>query len=187
MTCGLGWNLKKLEFHHNIENGSKIIAISRSLNVCSDMDAEHNLEMKKWSFAESWDFFQSKAGQHFRSPLIRPRAEAILKKCDGLALAIITVGRAMATGKEQRSGKMQSINGRNQPPASEFGYDRLDDDELKSGFLFCATFPEDYSISINEIVDYYIVEGLVDRLGEFRATLNMVHALVGGLKTSCML
>ncbi|KAL4186197.1 hypothetical protein AMTRI_Chr09g32600 [Amborella trichopoda] len=185
MTCGLGRNLKKLEFHHNIENGSKIIAISRSLNVCSDMDAEHNLEMKKWSFAESWDFFQSKAGQHFRSPLIRPRAEAILKKCDGLALAIITWEDAEQQWKKSASRLRGMVQDVFKP--LKFSYDRLDDDELKSCFLFCATFPEDYSISINEIVDYYIVEGLVDRLGEFRATLNMVHALVGGLNTSCML
>ena len=43
----------------------------------------------------------------------------------------------------------------------KFSYDRLEGPELKSCFLYCALFPEDWQVSIFELVEYWIEEGLI--------------------------
>ncbi|ERN09075.1 hypothetical protein AMTR_s00163p00079200, partial [Amborella trichopoda] len=45
---------------------------------------------------EAWSLFVAEAGRHVTSPSIKPNAEIVLRKCEGLPLAIITVAHAMA-------------------------------------------------------------------------------------------
>ncbi|XP_042482271.1 putative disease resistance protein At4g10780 [Macadamia integrifolia] len=69
----------------------------------------------------------------------------------------------------------------------KFSFDRLEDDMLRNIFLYCNCFTEDYSIMENEILNYYIGEGLVDRLNSLTAAMNKGESLIGSLKIACML
>ncbi|ERM94882.1 hypothetical protein AMTR_s00009p00126150 [Amborella trichopoda] len=180
------------------ESGCKILVTSRNQYVSTEMGTEFTIEVKKFSVSESWSLFVAKAGQHVISPSIKPHAKIIVRKCEGLPLAIITIAHAMANRDTVREWE-DAIRELRQSASSlrgmkdkvfdslKFSYDRLESDLHKLFFLFCALYPEDYSISQYELAIHCLGEGLVDRLGSLKATQNKVAALVGSLRTSCML
>ncbi|KAL4199887.1 hypothetical protein AMTRI_Chr03g147020 [Amborella trichopoda] len=183
----------------NNKNGSKIIVVSRLWDVCTDMEADHIIELKKLPEEEAWSLFLKKTGMQIDNPSIKQHAEAVLKNCEGLPLAIITVGRAMAnrhTTREWDDAKREleqlasNLRGMVQDVfiPLKFSYDRLDYDAYRSFFLYCALFPQDYLIGELEISDYCIAEGLVDdRRGDLKDVRDKGKTLVGSLKNSCML
>ncbi|ERM99247.1 disease resistance protein RPS2 [Amborella trichopoda] len=196
------WHELKLEDigipRPKIESGCKILVSSRNQDVCTDTGAKITIEVNKLSDAEAWRLFIKTAGEHVTSPLIKPHAEIVLRKAEGLPLAITTIAHAMAN--RHTVGEWEdAVRELNQSAASlrgmkekvfdslKFSYDRLESDTHKSLFLFCALYPEDYSIKQNELAIHCIGEGFVDRLGTLRATRNKVATLVGSLKTACML
>lgn len=82
----------------NQENGSKVVFSTRSMEVCSYMDANFKLKVDFLNERESWLLFQEKVGGNeiINSPPIFNLAKTIVRKCGGLPLAIVTMGRAMA-------------------------------------------------------------------------------------------
>jgi disease resistance protein RPS2 len=68
----------------------------------------------------------------------------------------------------------------------KFSYDNLETDALRSCFLYCSLFPEDYSIEKEQLIEYWIGEGF---LGSFHTSYvyNQGHALIGSLKVACLL
>ncbi|ERN14783.1 hypothetical protein AMTR_s00032p00050560 [Amborella trichopoda] len=78
------------------EDTWKILVINRDRNVCSDMGAETTIEVKTLQWEEAWSLFLKIAGQHITSPVIKQHAETVLRKCNGLPLAIIILAKAMA-------------------------------------------------------------------------------------------
>ncbi|KAL6311026.1 hypothetical protein AAG906_006994 [Vitis piasezkii] len=116
-------------------------------------------------------------------PHIPKLAEIVVKECDGLPLALITIGRAMAGAKtpEEWEKKIQML--KNHPakfPGMEnhlfsclaFSYDSLQDEAVKSCFLYCSLFPEDYEINCNDLVQLWIGEGFKNRGEEIIASLK---------------
>ncbi|KAL6334270.1 hypothetical protein AAG906_014669 [Vitis piasezkii] len=64
---------------------SKLIFTTRSRDLCGQMGAHKKIEVKSLAWKDSWDLFQ------------KYLAEMVAKECCGLPLAIITIGRAMAS------------------------------------------------------------------------------------------
>ncbi|KAL4194576.1 hypothetical protein AMTRI_Chr05g60040 [Amborella trichopoda] len=83
-----------------VGNKSKVILTTRYAHVCSDMEADRSIEVKKLPEAEARSLFRKKAGPLVASESIESLAETILKRCYGLPLSIVTVARAMANKKE---------------------------------------------------------------------------------------
>ncbi|ERN03891.1 disease resistance protein RPS2 [Amborella trichopoda] len=182
-----------------IENvGCQILLTSRIREVCSDMDAKPVILVAPLSKEEAWALFVEKSGSHSTLPKIKPVAEAIVECCDGLPLAIITVARAMANHlkveewedaqrelKQSGSG-VRGMDERVYKPL-KFSYDKLDDDDLRSLFLFCALYPEDYIMREYELLNWCIGEGWVDRVGDLNSAIKKLPTLVRRLKLACML
>ncbi|KAJ6757017.1 hypothetical protein OIU74_026304 [Salix koriyanagi] len=92
--------------------------------------------------------------------------------CNGLPLALITVGRAMALRKTL-SEWHHSIEALSRATAEfpstphqdfvlvKFGYDSLPSDKVRSCFLYCALFPEGFCIKKSDLIDYWIGEGFL--------------------------
>ncbi|KAL4186170.1 hypothetical protein AMTRI_Chr09g12870 [Amborella trichopoda] len=182
----------------NNEGGCKVLLTTRNLNVCTSMEADQKIHVRKLVEEEAWNLFQKKTSPSIADPLIEPIAKTVIKKCDGLPLAIITLARAMANRHtvqewEDAARELEHSASRLQGMIRDvfiplkFSYDRLDDEDARSLFLYCALFPEDHSIREDQITCYCIGEGFIDSLGNIRAARNKGHTLVGSLKIACML
>ncbi|XP_043710604.1 disease resistance protein RPS2-like [Telopea speciosissima] len=189
------------------DKGSKILVISRIQDTCTDMGASKTIKVHPLSNAESWKLFVKKAGEHVAADDIKLLAEKIVGRCKGLPLAIVTVARAMANRHgvrvwenalremKQSAKDLRGMIDKVFVPL-KFSFDSLENDMVRSLFLYCASFPEDYSIlrnpyfpdlEGNEFLNYCVAEGLADKLGSLKAARDKVEDLIESLKIACML
>lgn len=179
-------------------NKCKVIFTTRSKDVCSDMDADQKLKVGFLEEKDSWLLFANKVGgeELLEPDSIRPHAQRIVKKCGGLPLALITIGRAMAN-KETEPEWRNAIEVLNSSPSElrgmedvftllKFSYDNLENDTLRSCFLYCSLFPEDYSIEKEQLVEYWVGEGFLDSSYP-RNVHNKGHYVIGSLEIACLL
>uniref|UniRef100_A0A7N0RDI9 AAA+ ATPase domain-containing protein n=1 Tax=Kalanchoe fedtschenkoi TaxID=63787 RepID=A0A7N0RDI9_KALFE len=145
--------------------------------------------------AESWQLFCSKAlgSKILHNQSVKPYAEAILSKCRGLPLALITMGRAMSNKETEEEWKHAADVIAKSPSELrgmegvftllKFSYDNLDNEvlEIKHGkcFLYCTLFPDDYSIDKEHLIDYWIGEGII-----LDSSYGLGHAVIGSLITA---
>ena len=69
----------------------------------------------------------------------------------------------------------------------KWSYDSLQGNNIKSCFLYCSLFPEDYSIEIMELVQHWLGEGLIDEQLNHLDRINTGMDLIEKLKDSCLL
>ncbi|GKV46633.1 hypothetical protein SLEP1_g53608 [Rubroshorea leprosula] len=121
---------------------------------------------------------------------IEPFLKQILQKCDGVPLAIVTVAKSMR-GKSlpghwkltlSEFSKFESI-----VDCLKFSYECLEP-QCQACFLYCALYPEDYDIPKNELIEYWIEEGLIYKEGKTREAMNWKgHDILDMLVDSCLL
>lgn len=182
----------------NQENGSKVVFSTRSMEVCSYMDANFKLKVDFLNERESWLLFQEKVGGNeiINSPPIFNLAKTIVRKCGGLPLAIVTMGRAMAN-KGTKEEWIYAVEVLYKSPSEvrgmedvftllKFSYDNLDNDKLRSCVLYCSLFPEIYCIEKEQLIEYWAGEGFLDSLVDSNVHI-MGHAIIGSLKVACFL
>ncbi|EMS55561.1 Disease resistance protein RPM1 [Triticum urartu] len=157
-------------------NASRILVTTREENVanyCSKeqenvcklqvLDREHalGLFMKK--------VFKEKEHLHRQYPELIEQAEQLLKKCDGLPLAIIAIGGFLVnqpkTAMEWRKLNQNLSTELEMNPELDTirtvllkSYDGLPY-HLKACFLYLAIFPEDYKISLTRLLQRWVAEG----------------------------
>nr|POF06304.1 disease resistance protein [Quercus suber] len=180
-----------------VHKGCKIILTSRLKEVCRAMTTDLEIKIEVLNDEEAWQLFCQKAGDVAHLEEIRPFAEAIVKECCRLPLAIITVGAAMrkktkfelwkhALKELQRSvPSIEGIEAEVYKPL-RLSYDSLQGNNIKSCFLYCCLFPEDFIIETSELVQYWRAEGLI---GERQNWEDMGEgiSLIENLKDSCLL
>jgi disease resistance protein RPS2 len=181
---------------------SKIVLTTRIEDVCDRMDVRRKLKMECLPWAPAWELFRDKVGDHLTSasPEIRQQAQALAAKCGGLPLALITVGRAMASKRTAKEWK-HAVTVLKIAPWQLLGmeldvleplkksYDNLPSDKLRLCLLYCSLFPEEFSISKDWIIGYCIGEGFIDDLytDEMDEIYNKGHDLLGDLKIASLL
>ena len=79
----------------DVHKGCKILLTSRLMEVCRAMTTDLEIKIEVLDDDEAWQLFCQKAGDVAHLEEIKPLAEAIVKECCRLPLAIITVGAAM--------------------------------------------------------------------------------------------
>lgn len=190
------WNrvdLEKLGVPPTSTNGSsKIVFTTRSVGVCGLMEAHRIFKVKCLEHKEAWELFQMKVGgetleSHLQIPEL---AEIVAKECDGLPLALITIGRAMAFKKTPQEWKdaiqvlrrsASEFPGMDEVyPLLKFSYDNLPNEKIKSCFLYCCLFPEDCDISKMDLIDCWIGEGFFDEY-------DRGYTRIGDLLRACLL
>ncbi|CAL5402841.1 unnamed protein product [Camellia sinensis] len=180
--------------------GNKVILTSRSLDVCQQMKTDIDVKVDVLSEEESWQLFTQNAGKVATLPHIEPIAKKVSKECSGLPLAIIIVGASMR-GKttdtlwndalnalEMSVPSVKGIEDKVYKPL-KWSYDSLffQGMDIKSCFLYCSLYPEDFSIQVRELVQCWIAEGLVVVRKSYEDSMNRGIALVENLKDSCLL
>ncbi|CAL5347925.1 unnamed protein product [Camellia sinensis] len=159
--------------------GSRVIVTTRKDQVaafCTETSVDHVHELQALSQETAWKLFCTKAfqldfGGHC-PPDLEEVSQAIVRKCQGLPLAIAAIGGLLSTKNKGISewqkfyGSMNSELERNPDLKSIskillFSYNDLPHD-LKSCFLYFGIMPEDYSIKAGRLIRLWIVEGFVE-------------------------
>ncbi|KEH26692.1 NBS-LRR type disease resistance protein [Medicago truncatula] len=181
-------------------NKSKVMFTTRFEDVCAKMKAETKLEVKCLYDKEAFELFCNKVGDetlkcHTEIPKL---AHEMAKECGGLPLALITVGSAMA-GVESYDAWMDARNNLRSSPSKasdflkvfrilKFSYDKLPDKAHKSCFLYCALYPEDFELDVDELIDRWMGEGFLDKDGKSIYDMyNQGKSIIEKLILSCLL
>ncbi|XP_020874215.1 probable disease resistance protein At4g14610 [Arabidopsis lyrata subsp. lyrata] len=182
------------------ENGSIVAFTTRSRDVCGRMGVDDLMKVSCLEPEEAWDLFQTKVGENTLKshPDIPELAKQVAEKCRGLPLALNVIGETMAcksTVQEWRhaidvltssaiefSGMEDEIL-----PILKYSYDNLNMEHVKSCFLYCSLFPEDYEMKKEELVDYWICEGFIDVKDGKERAINEGYAIIGTLVRTCLL
>ncbi|KAG8502110.1 hypothetical protein CXB51_002156 [Gossypium anomalum] len=185
------------------QNGSKVIFTTRRLDVCCQMqpNMDNNIRVECLPQGEAFKLFEEKVGSETLRihPDICKLAEAVVEECAGLPLALITIGRAMASKKTPReweyaievlrksAASVLPGVGKEMYPKLKFSYDCLPDERFRSCFLYCSLYPEDCQIPKDELVDCWIGEGLLDEHTNLSSAKNQGHFIIGSLIDACLL
>ncbi|XAR56586.1 hypothetical protein NMG60_11037132 [Bertholletia excelsa] len=179
-------------------NGIKLILTTRSLHVCHRMGCQEMIKVEPLSREESWTLFMEKLEHGTSLPdEVEDIARSVVDRCAGLPLGIITMAGAMRgindiyewrnvleEFKEPMAG--QNDMGNDVFPLLKFSYDCLKDSRLQLCFLYCALYPEDSYIERQELIEYFIAEGLIEGRNSRQAELNLGHSILNKLENACL-
>ncbi|GLU23415.1 hypothetical protein SLE2022_394190 [Rubroshorea leprosula] len=176
-------------------NGCKLVLTTRiQQKVARAMECEVIL-VKPLSDDEASRLFLDKVGSallsnpKFKSD-IEPFFNQILKKCNGLPLAIVIVAKTMKGKFDRYSWEMadkELSNSEEIFDCLKFSYDNLEE-LCKNCFLYCALYPEDHEIPKEELIEYLIEEGFIkDGRGSRHLMNSEGHVILGKLIDNCML
>ncbi|XVF77470.1 hypothetical protein PTKIN_Ptkin14bG0046800 [Pterospermum kingtungense] len=154
--------------------GCKILLTMRLQQVCVRMDCQEKFQLGILSESEAWALFRDKAGLKDVSSALNEVAKEVASECKGLPLAIVTIGKAL---KGERLDGWIAANKRfknsrhldNEDVCEVLynclllSYDYLKGDNIRSCFLLCSLFPEDFDIGLESLVclelvlDYFLI------------------------------
>ncbi|KAK9069126.1 hypothetical protein SSX86_013242 [Deinandra increscens subsp. villosa] len=150
--------------------GSKILVTTRKCNVAPLMDSVKDYPLQLLSNVEAISLFAEHAlgKRDFDShPTLKLHGEGIVKKCDGLPLALITLGRVLRTKsndeewEELLNSELWKSDDRSKIlPALRLSYYDLPS-HLKQMFTYCCLFPKDYTFDKDELVLLWMGEGFL--------------------------
>ncbi|KAL7187979.1 hypothetical protein ACSBR1_037925 [Camellia fascicularis] len=168
----------------NSNCGSRVLLTTRISNVASTSCRESHgyvYQMKALSQEESWTLFCNKTFQEKDCPLhLIELSKSILRKCEGLPLAIVVISGVLASKDQGRVDEWELVN-RSLGAEVEcsdmkkillLSYNDLPY-YLKSCLLYLSSFPEDHLIDWMSTIRLWIAEGFVE-VKEFGKTLEEV-------------
>ncbi|GLT31583.1 hypothetical protein SLA2020_063120 [Shorea laevis] len=177
----------------NGNDACKMVLTTRSQEVAGKMQCKE-IYVKPLPDDEALALFWDKVGSEVVSyPRYKSDIESflnqILKKCNGLPLAIGVVAKTMR-GKFDRNlwkiaaeelSKYEEI-----VDCLKFSYNHLDEQHQKC-FLYCALYPEDHEIQKEELIEFWIEEGLIDERESRHLMICEGHSIIQKLIDNCML
>ncbi|XP_022753325.1 disease resistance protein At4g27190-like isoform X3 [Durio zibethinus] len=180
--------------------GCKILLTTRRRQVCDAMECQRTIPLGCLEDNEARALFNAKAGLSDSSVAsIKDVATKVIKKCQGLPIAIVTLASALK-GKNlhrweaayrrlnnRRLDDIEDIDEKNAYLVLEVSFDYLNDKETKMCFLLCSLFPEDYEIYVEELVRYAWGIELYKGMGSIQVVRSEVLAAMDILKDSCLL
>ncbi|MED6187572.1 hypothetical protein PIB30_077749 [Stylosanthes scabra] len=165
------------------------------------MQADKKFKVECSSEEEAFALFCKKVGEGtLNSNVDIPRqAKKMAKECRGLPLALVTVGSAMSGVRNVVSWRQAKNELRRNPWIAsdlekhvfgvlKFSYDRLPDEAHKNCFLYCAVYPEDYEIRVEDLIDRWIGEGFLGKTSK-KSIYDMReegHSIIEKLKLCCL-
>lgn len=159
--------------------GSRLIITTRQADVAALASQGHILTVEPLPEDKAWDLFCKKSfpreTKHHCPEELRLLSEEILSKCKGLPLAIVSIGSLLHV-REKTIEEWKRIN--DQLSWEIINNSRLDylrnvlnlsfiylPTQLKSCFLYCSLFPEDYLFHRKKLVRLWMAEGFIMEKG----------------------
>ncbi|ESR40600.1 hypothetical protein CICLE_v10024842mg [Citrus x clementina] len=160
---------------------SKVVFTTRFIDVCGSMEVDRKFQVACLSEKDAWELFREKVGEETLQSHhdIDELAQIVVKECGGLPLALITIGRAMAYRKKAEQWRRAIEELRRS--ASEFAGLGKENDTVRSCFLYCCLYPEDYGILKWDLIDCWFGEGFFgesDRSGAENQGYDILDTLV---------
>uniref|UniRef100_A0A7N0TYE8 Uncharacterized protein n=1 Tax=Kalanchoe fedtschenkoi TaxID=63787 RepID=A0A7N0TYE8_KALFE len=156
--------------------GSRIIVTTRSKDVAKIVagvrDVFHQLNVMSGN--ESWSLFESVAfpkGSEGESLTLKEIGRAIVKKCNGLPLAIKMIGGLLFKyGNDEMKWKsvLESTVWSSTSqilPSLWLSYYHLPQ-HIQQCFAYFSLFPKDYEFEMEEMVMLWVAEGFIERTSE---------------------
>ncbi|KAK1581536.1 hypothetical protein Q3G72_006871 [Acer saccharum] len=180
-----------------ISNGCKLVLTTRSIQLAQSMGCEA-VRVAPLSEGDALNLFLNHVGRDVYVPTLKPTLEQVVKQCAGLPLAIIIIGSTMrgeydvhvwknALNKlKKQAGSVESMAEEVFGPL-KFSYDRLPSSKMKHCFLYCALYPEDFEISKEKLIEYWIVEGLLDQMETRQEMYDEGFSILKRLENNCLL
>ncbi|KAK1407030.1 hypothetical protein QVD17_38640 [Tagetes erecta] len=165
------WEILAKPFH-TCAPGSKIIITTRKNELIKKLvygPLDKPMETLSNEDAVSLVALHALGLNNFDSHLsLRPYAEGIVKKCGGLPLALIALGRLLRTRKNEVEHWKEVLNseiwslkdGGGILPALRVSYHELSA-PLKQLFAYCSLFPKDFIFDKEELVLLWMAEGFL--------------------------
>ncbi|PWA43209.1 NB-ARC domains-containing protein [Artemisia annua] len=164
--------------------GSKIIITTRKKELLRQLGHDHPYDLQKLSHEDALALFAQHAlGEaNFDShPTLRPHGESIVKKCDGLPLALRALGCLLRTKIDEEEWKevlndeiWRLQDGAGIVPALRLSYQELSAC-VKQLFAYCSLLPKDCVFEKEDLILLWMAEGFLrqsntsksmERLGE---------------------
>ncbi|XP_062095834.1 disease resistance protein RPM1-like [Humulus lupulus] len=170
------WEAVKVAFRNN-NNGSRVMITTRTADVASTSTKDvggHILTLNPLSSEDSWTLFYAKAFQGNACPThLEEISRDILKRCEGLPLAIVAIGSMLATKDINRVDEWEIVHrslrvelqGNTKLKGMQTILSLSFNDlpyHLKHCFMYLSLFPEDYSIKLNVLIRLWIAEGFIE-------------------------
>ncbi|XP_050284768.1 putative disease resistance protein RGA3 [Quercus robur] len=150
--------------------GSKIIITTRSKLVAKITHTVSPYILNGLSEEQSWSLFKQVAfskGQVANNPTLVTIGREIVKICQGVPLAIMSIGNVLyceETASEWLLVKdnllANVIEGNEIYPILKLSYDNLPS-HLKNCFVFCSLFPKDYEMDKDTVIQLWIAQGFI--------------------------
>ncbi|GLT90472.1 hypothetical protein SLE2022_084020 [Rubroshorea leprosula] len=183
-----------------MENGCKIVITSRSIDVCNYLRCQV-VKVPPLPEQESLNLFLDKVGQDvLRIPNLEEILKLMVAECAGLPLAIVVIAGSMrgvqdiSEWRDALRELRQCVVGTEKDSEDEifnrlkFSYDRLPkNSSYQECFLYCSLHPEDWNIRREDLIENWICEGIVEKLGSRREMHDKGNAILNRLLNCCLL
>ncbi|XP_077215792.1 putative disease resistance protein RGA3 [Tasmannia lanceolata] len=151
--------------------GSRIIVTTRSSTVARIMGTIPDYNLGCLDDDDSWSLFRGRAfivESSDVSPNLVAIGKEIVKKCNGLPLAIEALGGLLRSNTDENKWKnileseMWEISKMSNDiiPILKFSYDHLPA-YMKQCFVYCSLFPKDYEFDKDTLIQLWIAEGFI--------------------------
>ncbi|XP_020098970.1 disease resistance protein RPM1-like [Ananas comosus] len=162
----------------NSNSNSRIVLTARSCDVAILANKHYMFELKTLEADHSWDLFCKNAFWKSANKIcpqpLEQCAKKIVEKCGGLPLAIVSIARLLSF-REQTGFEWEKVYKDlewyltdNASKIHEKVHDilklSLDDlpHYLRNCFLYCSSFPEDYTIESDRLIRLWVAEGFIE-------------------------
>ncbi|KVI00574.1 AAA+ ATPase domain-containing protein [Cynara cardunculus var. scolymus] len=178
----------------------KVILTSRSKDACKAMGCEDVLLLDILTPSEAWSLLGEMVGDDLQDdPDLCEIASEIAKKCGGLPIAIVCLGRALKDKRKevwkdtllklQRSVVPTNIEGVKEDvyQSLQASYDLLEDEEAKKLFLLCCLYPEYANVPLEALVRCGFGLEFFKHIDFIIQARDRVHALTDKLRSRFLL
>ncbi|XP_044508357.1 putative disease resistance protein RGA1 isoform X1 [Mangifera indica] len=157
-------------------SGSKIIVTTRNDHVASIMGTVSTYKLKGLSLDQCLSVFVKhafKEGQEKQHPNLIEIGKEIVKKCEGVPLAIRALGSLLHSSTSEqdwinvRDNEIWKLGQKDNSilHALKISYNHLSS-PLKQCFVFCSIFPKDFTFYNYNLIQFWMANGLLEAHNE---------------------
>ncbi|XP_071742423.1 disease resistance protein At4g27190-like [Rutidosis leptorrhynchoides] len=192
--------LKSIGIPFGNKYNCKVILTSRSVDACKAMGCNEILRLDVLTQSEAWSLLGEMVGDSLQNdPDLCETASEIAKKCGGLPIAIVCLGRALKDKRKevwndtlqklQKGIVPENIEGvkKDVYKSLQVSYDLLEDEETKKIFILCCLYPEYANVSLEALVRNGFGLDLFRGVDSLMQARDRVHALTDQLKSRFLL